>query len=110
MGLLDVVVQEMVPQNVVMVCNGDETYETCPEDCNAPVNVQMVKLLTVMNLVSAGLRHGLAMDTVMELHNNMVLIFAAMIMMVETVLLKSVLQEETLLMLVQLRTQVMLRK
>ena len=95
---LDVVVQEMVLQNVVMVIvMVMRLMKHAQKIVMLRVNVQMVKLLTVMNLVSAGLRHGLVMDTVMELHNNMVLIFAAMIMMVETVLLKSVLQEEILL-------------
>ena len=76
----------MVLQNVVMVIvMAMKLMKHAQKIVMLRVNVQLVKLLTVMSLVSVGLRHGLVMDTVMELHNNMVLIFAAMIMMVEIV-------------------------
>ena len=82
----------MVLQNVVMVIvMVMKLMKHAQKIVMLRVSVQPVKLLTVMSLVSVGLKHGLEMDTVMVLRNSMALTFAAMIMMVETVQMLNVL-------------------
>ena len=45
------------------VCNGDETYETCPQDCLARGTCADGEVLIVMEQVNVGLYLGLEMDS-----------------------------------------------
>ena len=84
--VLDVIAREMPLQSVVMGYVMEmKLSKRVQKIVQSQVAVAM-KLLIVMVQVNAGLLDGLAMASVMELSNNMVQTFAAMIMMVEIVL------------------------